>query len=66
MTHTGIASYEMSPRNDMTETEDISMQRVGMRAESEKKAYESYTSRERYYKPRYEPVRKLELDRYVR
>jgi len=51
MTHAGLASYEMSPRKDMTETEDISMQKVGMRAESEKKVYEPYTSRERYYKP---------------
>jgi hypothetical protein len=33
----------------MSETEDNDMQKVGMREDKEKKIYESYTSRERYY-----------------
>jgi len=39
---------------------DNSMQKVGMREDKEKKAYESYTSRERYYsEQRYQNVRRL-------
>jgi len=32
----------------MSDMEEISVQKVGMREDSEKKKYESYTSRERY------------------
>ena len=34
----------------MSEVEDTSMQKVGMRDDKEKETYESYTSQERYYK----------------
>jgi len=44
----GLASYATSPRNDMSEMEEISVQKVGTREDSEKKVYEPYTSRERH------------------
>ena len=40
----GLASYAMSPRKDMSEMEEISMQKVGMHEDNEKKMYEPYTS----------------------
>jgi hypothetical protein len=44
----------------MSEMVDNNMQKVGMREDKEKKAYESYTSRERYYgDQRYQYVRML-------
>ena len=49
----------MSPRKDMSEMEEISVQKVGIREESEKKTYEPYTSRERCYEPHYEHLRWL-------
>ena len=45
----GLASYAMSPKKDMSEMEEITVQKVGMREDSEKKTYEPYTSRERSY-----------------
>jgi len=39
-TPNGLASYAMSPRKDINEMEDISVQKVGMREDSEKKTYE--------------------------
>ena len=48
-TPTGHASYATSPRKAIMEMEDSNMQKVGMREDNEKKAYESYTSRERRY-----------------
>jgi hypothetical protein len=47
-TPNGHASYATSPRKAMREMEDNIMQKVGMREDKEKKANESYTSRERY------------------
>ena len=38
----------------MSEKEEISMQKVGMRDDKEKKAYEPYTSRERHYEQQYQ------------
>jgi len=49
MTTTGLASYAIKPRKDMSEMEEISVHNVGMREDNEKKTYEPYTSRERYY-----------------
>jgi hypothetical protein len=37
------------PRKAMREMVDNNMQKVGMREDKEKKTYELYTSRERYY-----------------
>jgi len=34
----------------MSEIEEITVQKVGTREDSEKKTYEPYTSRERHYK----------------
>jgi len=45
----GHASNAMSPMKDMSENEERSMQKVGMRDDREKKTYEPYTSRERCY-----------------
>ena len=45
----GHKSYATSPRKTTREMVDNSMQKVGMREDKEKNAYESYTSRERYY-----------------
>jgi hypothetical protein len=45
----GHASYAMEPRKPMRETDDTSMQRVGIREDKEKKTYERYMSRERCY-----------------
>jgi hypothetical protein len=54
---TGHASYATSPRQAIREIEDNNMQKVGMRDDNEKKAYESYTSLERYYsEQRYQDV----------
>jgi hypothetical protein len=56
---TGHASYATSPRQAIREIEDNNMQKVGMRDDNEKKAYESYTSLERYYsEQRYQHVRR--------
>ena len=49
MTTTGLASYATSPRKDMSEMEEISVHNVGMREDNEKRMYEPYTPRERYY-----------------
>ena len=49
-TPTGDASNATTPRKVMSEVEDTSMQKVGMRDDKEKETYESYTSQERYYK----------------
>ena len=59
-TPTGHASYATSPRKAIREMEDNNMQKVGIREDNEKKAYESYTSQERCYsKQRYNhPVRR--------
>ena len=38
----------------MSEMEDTSMQKVGMRDDKEKETYEPYTSRERYYEQLYQ------------
>ena len=48
-TLTGDASYVMRPRKVMSEMEDSTMQKVGMRDDKEKETWEPYTSRERYY-----------------
>ena len=48
-TPTGDASNATSPRKVMSEMEDTSTQKVGMRDDNEKETYEPYTSRERYY-----------------
>jgi hypothetical protein len=53
-TPTGDASNATSPRKDMSEMEDTTMQKVGMRDDKEKEAYEPYTSRERYYEQLYQ------------
>ena len=45
-TPAGDASNAVSPRKDMSEMEDSSMQKVGMRDDKEKERYEPYTSRE--------------------
>ena len=42
----------------MSDMEDTSMQKVGMRDDNEKETYDPYTSRERYYKQIYERVRR--------
>ena len=56
----GHTSYATSPRKTTSEMVDNNMQNVGMREDKEKKAYESYTSRERYYsEQRYQYVRRL-------
>ena len=45
----GHTPYATIPRKAMRETVDNNMQQVGTREDKEKKIYESYTSRERYY-----------------
>ena len=52
----GHASNATSPRKNMSESEERSMQKVGMRDDREKKTYEPYTSRERSYKQQYQCV----------
>ena len=47
-TPAGDASNAVSPRKDISEMEDTSMQKVGMRDDKEKETYERYMSRERY------------------
>ena len=65
-TPTGHASNAMSPRKDMSEREEISMQKVGMRDDKEKKVYEPYTSRERYYEQQYQSGNlRLSLEGYT-
>jgi len=49
MTPAEDPSYTMIPRKAKSDMEDTSMQKVGMREDREKKAYEPFTSRERYY-----------------
>ena len=49
----------------MSEMEDTTMQKVGMRDDKEKKAYEPYTSRERYYERLYQRVRKSKSGVYT-
>jgi len=44
----GHTSYATSPRKTTRDMVDKNIQRVGMREDKEKKAYESYISRERY------------------
>jgi len=46
----------------MRDMEGISVQKVGMREDSEKKTYEPYTSRERYCEAQYEHLRRLRLE----
>jgi hypothetical protein len=48
----GLAPYAISPRKDRSEIEEISVQKVGIREDKEKKTYEPYTSRERRYEQR--------------
>jgi hypothetical protein len=45
-TLTGLASNAISPRKDVSEMEETSVQKVGTRDYREKNTYESYTSRE--------------------
>ena len=45
----GLAPYATNPRNAMSEIEETSVQKVGMREDREKKTYEPYTSREQRY-----------------
>ena len=54
----GDASNAVSPRKDMSEMEDTSMQKVGMRDDNEKETYEPYTSRARYYEQLYQHARR--------
>ena len=50
----------------MSEREEISMQKVGMRDDKEKKVYEPYTSRERYYEQQYQSGNlRLSLEGYT-
>ena len=58
-TPTGPASYAMSPREAMSEMEDTTRQKVGMREDKEKKTYEPYTSRERCYEQQCQYVKRL-------
>jgi len=53
-TPTGHASYAMNPREAVSDTEDRSIQKVGMREDKEKKTYEPYMSRERHYEQQYQ------------
>ena len=48
-TPAGDASNAMSPRKDISEVEDTSVQKVGMRDDKEKETYEPYMSRARHY-----------------
>ena len=45
----GDTSNATSPRKAMSDMEDNSMHKVGMRDDKEKETYDPYTSRERYY-----------------
>ena len=56
-TPTGDASNATIPRKVMSEIEDTSMQKVGMRDVKEKETYEPYMSRERYYEQLCQHVR---------
>ena len=49
----GDTSNATTPRKVMSEMEDTSMQKVGIRDDKEKEAYEPYISRERYYEQLY-------------
>ena len=57
-TPTGDASNATTPRKVMSEIEDTSMQKVGVRDDKEKETYEPYASRERYYGRLYQGVRR--------
>ena len=57
-TPTGDASNATSPRKVMSEMEDTTMQKVGMRDDKEKEMYEPYTSRQRYYEQLYQRVKR--------
>ena len=50
----GLAPYAMSHRNDVSEMEETSVQKVGTREDKEKKTYEPYMSRERRYEEQYQ------------
>ena len=54
----GDTSNATTPRKAMREMEDTSMQKVGMRDDKEKETYEPYMSRERYYEPLHQRVRR--------
>jgi hypothetical protein len=45
----------------MSEVEDTSMQKVGMRDDKEKETYEPYTSRERCYERLYQRSEEVEV-----
>ena len=64
-TLTGDASNATRPRKDMSEMEDTTTQKVGMRDDREKETYEPYTSRERYYEQLYQRVRMSRSGVYV-
>ena len=53
-TPAGDASNAVSPKKAMSELEDTSMQKVGMRDDKENETYESYRSRERHYEQLYQ------------
>ena len=53
----GHTSYATSTRKVMKEMVDNNMQKVGMREDKEKKIYELYTSRERYYNEQLNGIR---------
>ena len=52
----GHTSYATSTRKAMRETVDNNTQKVGMREDKEKKIYELYTSRERYYNEQFNVI----------
>ena len=62
---TGDASNATSPRKAMSEMEDTSMQKVGIRDDKEKETCESYMSRERYYEQLYQRARRLGSGMYT-
>jgi len=49
----------------MSEMEDITMQKVGMRDDNEKEMYEPYTSRQRYCEGLYQHVKGSDEGVYV-
>lgn len=53
----GLAPYAMSPKNDMSEMEETSVQKVGTREDTEKKTYDPYTSRERRCEEQYQHIK---------
>ena len=52
----GHTSYATSTRKAMRETVDNNMHKIGMREDKEKKRYELYTSRERYYNEQFNVI----------